>query len=156
MFPLGSAAAPSSQFENNDFTEMCSGSETGSYLRLIDFVYHSILGFRVIQKKKRAPDCAPRGSQHLLVPSFSGNPKDYKVTLAKIRQSLAKIRQLSPSSPLACRCRAIWNKLSQSGSDSGLGFKVKQFKIFNLSPFRPGAEGRAAALSRTVLPGLGR
>ena len=31
---------------------MCSGSETGSYLRLIDFVYHSTLGFRVTKKKK--------------------------------------------------------------------------------------------------------
>ena len=27
----------SSQFKNNYFTEICSGSETGSYLRLIDF-----------------------------------------------------------------------------------------------------------------------
>ena len=34
-------------------TEMCSGSEAGSYLRLIDFVYHSTLGLRVIKKKKR-------------------------------------------------------------------------------------------------------
>jgi len=31
---------------------MCSGSEAGSYLRLIDFVYHSTLGLRVITKKK--------------------------------------------------------------------------------------------------------
>ena len=31
---------------------MCSGSEAGSYLRLIDFVYHSTLGVRVIKKKK--------------------------------------------------------------------------------------------------------
>ena len=31
---------------------MCSGSETGSYLRLIDFVYHSTLGLRVIKKEK--------------------------------------------------------------------------------------------------------
>ena len=29
------------------FTKMCSGSEAGSYLRLIDFVYHSTLGVRV-------------------------------------------------------------------------------------------------------------
>jgi len=35
------------------FTEMCSGSEAGSYLRLIDFVYHSTLGVRVIKKKKK-------------------------------------------------------------------------------------------------------
>jgi len=31
---------------------MCSGSEARSYLRLIDFVYHSTLGLRVIQEKK--------------------------------------------------------------------------------------------------------
>jgi len=31
---------------------MCSGSEAGSYLRHIGFVYHSTLGLRVIQKKK--------------------------------------------------------------------------------------------------------
>ena len=34
---------------------MCSGSEAGSYLRLIDFVYHSTLGLRVIKKKKLSP-----------------------------------------------------------------------------------------------------
>ena len=32
---------------------MCSGSEAGSYLRLIDFVYHSTLGLRVKKKKKK-------------------------------------------------------------------------------------------------------
>ena len=32
-------------------TKMCSGSEAGSYLRRIDFVYHSTLGSRVIIKK---------------------------------------------------------------------------------------------------------
>jgi len=37
----------SSQFENNYFKEMCCGSEAGSYVRLIDFVYHSTLGLRV-------------------------------------------------------------------------------------------------------------
>jgi len=31
---------------------MCSGSEAGSYLRLIDFVYHSTLSLRVIKKKR--------------------------------------------------------------------------------------------------------
>ena len=34
---------------------MCSGSEAGSYLRLIDFVYHSTLGWRVIKKKELTP-----------------------------------------------------------------------------------------------------
>ena len=35
---------------------MCCGSEAGSYLRLIDCVYHSTLGLRVIQKKKKNPE----------------------------------------------------------------------------------------------------
>ena len=34
-----------------------SGSEAGSYLRLIDFVYHSTLGFRVTKKKKKGGVC---------------------------------------------------------------------------------------------------
>ena len=33
---------------------MCSVSEAGSYLRLIDLVYHSTLGLRVIKKRKRS------------------------------------------------------------------------------------------------------
>jgi len=36
----------------NYSTYMCSGSEAGSYLRLIDFVYYSTLGLRVMKKKK--------------------------------------------------------------------------------------------------------
>jgi len=32
---------------------MCSGSEAGSYLRLIDFLYHSTLGLKVMKKKKK-------------------------------------------------------------------------------------------------------
>ena len=35
------------------FTEMCSGSEAGSYLRRIDFMYHPTLGLRAIKKKKK-------------------------------------------------------------------------------------------------------
>ena len=30
-------ACPPRRFKNNYFTEMCSGSEAGSYVRLIDF-----------------------------------------------------------------------------------------------------------------------
>ena len=41
------------QLENNCFTEMCSGSEAGSYLRLMDCVHPSTLGVRVIKKKKK-------------------------------------------------------------------------------------------------------
>ena len=43
------------------FTEMCSGSEAGSYLRLIDFVYHSTLGLRVIKKKNLVGDVLVEG-----------------------------------------------------------------------------------------------
>ena len=41
--------------ENNCFTEMCSGSEAGSYLRPMDFVYHSTLGLRVVKSKESMP-----------------------------------------------------------------------------------------------------
>ena len=39
------------QSENIYFTEMCRGSEAGSYLRLKDLMYHSTLGLRVIKMK---------------------------------------------------------------------------------------------------------
>jgi len=41
------------QFEKSCFKEMCRCSEADSYLGLIDFVYHSALGLRVIKKSKR-------------------------------------------------------------------------------------------------------
>ena len=46
------------EFKNNYLTEMCSGSDAGSYLRLI-LLYHSTLGLRVIKKrreKRREPE----------------------------------------------------------------------------------------------------
>jgi len=53
------------------FTEMCSGSEAGPYLRLVDFVYHVTLGLRVIKKKKK-----PRSTLNTLNPRLSTlNPK---------------------------------------------------------------------------------
>jgi len=51
---VGSIAWKQAQFESNYFTEMCSGSEAGSYLRLIDFVFHSTLGLRVIKKREKS------------------------------------------------------------------------------------------------------
>jgi len=57
------------EFKNNYFTEMCSGSEAGSYLRLIDFVYHwGLRGLRrggaatLARTPPRAPSRPPRGS----------------------------------------------------------------------------------------------
>jgi len=40
--------------------EMCSGSEAGSCLNLLDFVYHSTLDLTVIKKKKK------RRREHML------------------------------------------------------------------------------------------
>ena len=46
------SAAPRMSACGVHFTEICSGSEAGSYLRLIDLVYHSTLGLRVIKKRE--------------------------------------------------------------------------------------------------------
>jgi len=43
------------QFENTYFTEVCIGSEAGSYLRLVGCVYHSTLGLGVIKKMMTLP-----------------------------------------------------------------------------------------------------
>jgi len=77
---------------------MRSGSEAGSYLRLIDFVYHSTLGLRVIQKKKKNSDReVPQRAARL--PHTSGvslhfylTESVYKVVLQK--SIPAQIRQL--------------------------------------------------------------
>ena len=45
-------------------TELCSSSEAGSYLRLVDFVYLSTLGVRGMKKKRfgfRAQGLGMRG-----------------------------------------------------------------------------------------------
>ena len=48
----------------------CSGSEAGSYLRLIDFVYHSTLGLRAIKKKREVVSFV---SQKQVINTFAGN-----------------------------------------------------------------------------------
>ena len=42
----------------NYFIETCSGSDAGSYLRRIAFVYHSTLGYRVTKKKREGNEKA--------------------------------------------------------------------------------------------------
>jgi hypothetical protein len=42
---------------------MRSGSEEGSYSRLIDFVYHSTLGLRVMKKKRCRRVCVSLNSR---------------------------------------------------------------------------------------------
>ena len=49
------------QCDPNHFTDLCSSFEAGLYLGLIDFVYHSTLGSRVIKKKKREGKVAGGG-----------------------------------------------------------------------------------------------
>jgi len=49
----GQSGVVGRSIKNNYFTEMRSGSEEGSYLRHIYFLYHSTLGLRVIKKKKK-------------------------------------------------------------------------------------------------------
>ena len=57
-----------SQFENKCFTEMCSGSEVGSNLRPIDFLYHSTQDLREISKKRvyLSDEAGGRGAGYLL------------------------------------------------------------------------------------------
>ena len=40
-YPCAGKRSPA-QFENNNFREMCSGSEAGSYVRVIDSFCHSV------------------------------------------------------------------------------------------------------------------
>ena len=46
------------ELDNTYFTDICSGSEAGSYVRCIDVVFHSTLGLEVIKKKKCCPKVA--------------------------------------------------------------------------------------------------
>ena len=66
-----------SQFKDNYFTEMCSGSEAGSYLRFIDF-FHSTLGLRVITKKREALGWGVLPATN--IEQNRGNPK-HRITL---------------------------------------------------------------------------
>jgi len=64
---------------------MCSGSEAGPYLRLIDFVYHSTLGLRVIKKKPSTSGGRafehPVGESGVLLPEPVGAESDLGVRL---------------------------------------------------------------------------
>jgi len=59
---------------------MCSGPEAGSYLRFIDFVYHSTLGLRVIKKRREesTAQTSQVGRVFDLLPSEYGTYKTVK------------------------------------------------------------------------------
>ena len=72
-----SQSSSCSRIENCDesLAEMCGGSEAGSYSRLIDCVYHSPLGLRVICKKEeevRRFKCKHRQSTRLVDVTLPG------------------------------------------------------------------------------------
>jgi len=57
---------------------MCSGSEAGSYLMLIDFVYHSTLGLRVIKKKKKKCSTNPGNNMGSVCQPARGRDMAYR------------------------------------------------------------------------------
>jgi len=81
---------------------MCSGSEAGSYLRVIDLVYHSTLGLRGIQKQKKDAN-TPREREDL-------TRTDARVSGLKYRGT-SLIRKRLPLGPY---CRAMSMVLRRS------------------------------------------
>ena len=97
--------------ENNYFTEMCSGSEAGSYLRRIDFVYHSTLGLRVIKKKvlrvkestfsRELKRMLPRHCFALLLPQAEGRGFLNKGTQQRTQGMAADVTRGKVPTPLS-------------------------------------------------------
>ena len=99
---------------------MCSGSEAGSCLRLIDFVHHSTLDLRVIKKKKKriivpsklsVPQTRPTNTRtsRLLTGLDTSNQDETqhghdecqtKLCLAKNRGTLQRAGRVIPENPL--------------------------------------------------------
>ena len=97
----------SSQFEDNYFTERCSGSEAGSYLRLVDFVCHSTLGLRVIKKKRRSSENTLEASGYTQMPP------------ACVDRCTSLIRNSTPLGPYSRTMpQAIWSSFGGGGAVS--------------------------------------
>ena len=109
---------------------MCSGSEAGSYLRLIDFVYHSTLGSRAIKKKRkrRMPRLAPppppgfgfRLRFKFTIKGFTTHTPPAKTFIMNLGTSVAsnkvpRLRITSSSSSLRER-RSSWTCAGSAGS----------------------------------------
>jgi len=120
-----------SQFENNYFTEMCSGSEAGSYLILTDFVYHSTLGLKVMKKKKFAERAAittgpsRRANVAHISQSRPDSGLDIQVNPLKsccLFKSLEKLLPLRSENGAPCQRR--YQRASSWKGQPGLGFGV--------------------------------
>jgi len=74
---------------------MCSASEAGSYLRLVDFVCHSTLGLRVIKKKKK-PEAVRRCSADLVAQEWCEMALD--LTLRKDKGRVEQTVQMAKGS----------------------------------------------------------
>jgi len=119
---------------------MCSGSEAGSYLRLIDFVYHSTLGLRVIKKKtsvagetvrrgRRPPGhaafailCGKSSTEPLNPPALSMRPNPlfrvpgFVPELTGIRRPAVQTRGVSKKTVWS-NSEGWWNGAGVSGGD---------------------------------------
>ena len=84
--------------ENNYLTELCSGSEAGSYRRLIDFVYHSVLGLRVINQKKGASACTVFLHTHEAWRPLFSTPNPNDLLLHACCEALGQLGQDEPAS----------------------------------------------------------
>jgi len=105
---------------DENYSEMCSGSEAGSYSRLIDFVYHSTLGLRVIKKKEKksrirrarltpASDLATACKEGRCKATWK---REFKLPW---REAGPPNQRLTPASGLATackegRCKATWKR----------------------------------------------
>ena len=95
---------------------MCSGSEEGSYLRLIDFVHHSTLGLRVIKKKKKKV-LHSRVSQHLVRHSENQrrvNCESGILALPKPGRLIVSQQKLMGNKPRRSNCGLLdWRRTDQ-------------------------------------------
>ena len=104
---------------------MCSGSEAGSCVRRIDFVYHSTLGLRVIKNKKKARKGGPGADLAARDGESGETPPAARNLSTPLPPCLASLppeggredgREALPQ-------RALWFRVQ------GLGFRVSRFKV---------------------------
>ena len=100
--------------ENNYFTEMCSGSEACSYLRLVDFVCHSTLGLKVIKRERERGTQIGGGATcaRALLTGLKATPTPFRVPGFGLRVSGFELR-------VSCFVFRV----------SGFGFRVSGFGL---------------------------